>query len=67
MSGIASQVILHPTASQTLNLWSTTVGRDKVSNLLLLLVVGRVSLTQHYESNRLTEQCNTSLGSWPGG
>jgi len=29
MSGIASQVILHPTASQTLKLWSTTVGRDK--------------------------------------
>ena len=36
MSGIASQVILHPTASQTLKLWSTTVGRDKVSKLLLV-------------------------------
>jgi len=26
---IASQIILHPTASHTLKLWSTTVGRDK--------------------------------------
>jgi len=29
MAGIASQVILHPAASQTLKLWSSTVGRDK--------------------------------------
>jgi len=29
MAGITSQIILHPTASHTLNLWSTTLGRDK--------------------------------------
>jgi len=29
MASIASQVIFHPAASQTLNLWSTTIGRDK--------------------------------------
>jgi len=28
-TGVASQVILHPAASQTLQLWGTTVGRDK--------------------------------------
>jgi peroxin-11B len=28
-TGAASQVILHPTASRTLQLWSTTLGRDK--------------------------------------
>jgi len=28
-TGVASQVILHPTASQALQLWGTTLGRDK--------------------------------------
>jgi len=33
-SDIASQLILHPTASHTLNLWSTTIGRDKTYRTL---------------------------------
>ncbi|KZP12064.1 peroxisomal biogenesis factor 11 [Athelia psychrophila] len=41
MASIASQVILHPAATQTLKLWSSTVGRDKtyrtVQNISRLL------------------------------
>jgi hypothetical protein len=33
MANVASQVILHPTASSTLKILGTTVGRDKVRNL----------------------------------
>ncbi|EKM60933.1 uncharacterized protein PHACADRAFT_133883 [Phanerochaete carnosa HHB-10118-sp] len=29
MASVAQQVVFHPTVSQTLKLWSTTVGRDK--------------------------------------
>ena len=31
MSFLASQVILHPVLSQSLKVWATTVGRDKVN------------------------------------
>jgi hypothetical protein len=33
MANVASQVILHPTASSTLKILGTTVGRDKVRNM----------------------------------
>jgi hypothetical protein len=33
MANVASQIILHPTASSTLKILGTTVGRDKVRNI----------------------------------
>ena len=33
MANVASQIILHPTASASLKVLGTTVGRDKVRNL----------------------------------
>lgn len=30
MASIAQQVVFHPAVSQSLKLWSTTLGRDKV-------------------------------------
>jgi hypothetical protein len=37
MANVASQVILHPTASATLKVLGTTVGRDKVRSLCPLM------------------------------
>lgn len=34
MATVAQQVILHPAVSQSLKVWSTTLGRDKVRSLL---------------------------------
>ena len=45
-TGIASQVILHPTASHTLKLLGTTLGRDKVKHKC-----------HHYSGLGLTELC----------
>lgn len=63
-TGLASQLILHPAASSTLKLWSTTVGRDKVTITATAFAFRLITLNER----RLTEPCNISLvfslGSW---
>lgn len=38
MATIASQIIMHPTATQTLKVLGTTLGRDKVSFELVIFL-----------------------------
>lgn len=38
MATVAQQVILHPAVSQSLKVWSTTLGRDKVRSLFMPLL-----------------------------
>jgi hypothetical protein len=61
---VASQLILHPTVTQSLKLLSTTAGRDKVEQVLPFPVSSVVLL--FFTMNRHTELFNSSLGSSPG-
>lgn len=59
MSTAASQIILHPTVSQSLKVLSTTVGRDKVSTPNIFTTCINIF-------SRSTEQSRTLLDSMLG-
>ena len=64
MANLASQVILHPTASATLKVLGTAVGRDKVRSLHVY--VSHVAATYQSGNHRSTGRHNTLHASLRG-
>jgi len=50
MAGVASQIILHPTISQGLKFGGTTLGRDKVSNIIFVSIIPYRQMDQTYRA-----------------